>query len=112
MTNLGSMSLDADSRVIDNAERQASIAWPLPVDIRLERLLGQAKAAGERTSRRELVAALVATCELTDAQLSEMLRRYRTATVRQMLPIPDGENVVPFMKHPPGPRTGERRPTS
>lgn len=106
------MSLDVDSRVIDNMIHQASIAWPAPVDMRLERLLDQAKAAGERTSRKELVAAPVATCELTDAQLSEMLRRYRTATVRQVLPVPDGENVLPFKKHPPGPRTGERRPTS
>jgi len=108
MTNLGGMSLDADSLVTDNVERQASIAWPLPVDVRLEKLLKQAKAAGERTSRKELVAALVATCDLTNAQLGEMLRQYRTATVREILPVPEGENVIPFTKQPPGPRTGER----
>jgi hypothetical protein len=110
MADRGGMSLDADSRVRDNPERQTTVAWPLPVDVRLDRLLDQATEAGERTSRRELLAALVATCDLTDAELSEMLRRYRTATVRQILPIPDGENVLPFTKQPPGPRTGRRSP--
>jgi hypothetical protein len=102
------MSLDADSFVIDNPEKPAAINWPVTVEVRLEQLLDQAKAAGERTSRKELVAALVATSKLSDAQLGRMLRRYRTAKVRDILPIPAGENIVPFTKQPPGPRTSER----
>jgi len=109
MTKLGSMSLDADSLVVDHLDKQAAIAWPVPVDVRLERLVDQATAAGERTSRKELVAALVATCKMSDAQLGKMLKRYRTARVREILPVPEGENVVPFTKRPPGrPRTGKR----
>jgi hypothetical protein len=100
------MSLDADSFVIDNPEKPASINWPVTVEVRLEQLLAQAKAAGERTSRKELVAALVATSKLSDVQLGRMLRKYRTARVRDILPVPEGENVVPFSKRPPGPRTG------
>jgi hypothetical protein len=37
--------------------------------------------------------------------LASWLRRWQP---RQVLPVPEG-NVLPFTKHPPGPRTGERR---
>ena len=102
------MSLDADSFVIDTLDKPAAINWPRAVEVRLEQLLAQAKAAGERTSRKELVAALVATSKLSDAQLGRMLRRYRTAKVRDILSVPADENVVPFTKQRPGPRTSEQ----
>jgi hypothetical protein len=98
------ISLDADGRIVEFPEKQAALAWPLPVEVRLEMLLEQARSAGERTSRKELVAALVATCDKTDVQLSEMLRLYRTLKVREILPMPDGQNVVPFEPKKPGPR--------
>lgn len=103
--NLGGMSLDADSRVVDHMDRQVSLGWPPPVDVRLDRLLDQARRAGERTSRKELVAALVATCHPTDAQLGNMIKRYRRLKVREIMPVPEGENVVPLKRQPPGPRT-------
>lgn len=53
------MFLDADSYVVDNPEEQAAPAWPLPVEARLESLLGQAtRSAHERTSPKTLVTAL------------------------------------------------------
>jgi hypothetical protein len=97
--------LAADQLVRDCAQKQAAVAWPLPVDMRLDQLLAQADAAGENTSRKELVAAIIATTTLTDAQLGRTLRRYRTAKVRDLLPVPEGTNVVPFVKRKPGPRT-------
>lgn len=102
------ISLDADSRVVKIAEKQAAIAWPLPVEVRLEMLLEQARSAGESTSRKELVAALIATCDKTDVQLSQMLRLYRKLKVREILSVPDGQNVVPFENKPPGPRARRR----
>lgn len=108
MIKAGETSLDADSRVVENPERPAAVSWPLPVDAWLERLVEQAKDAGERTSRKELVAALVASSKPSDAQLGKILRRYRTMKVREILPVPEGENVVPFTKQPPGPRTRSR----
>jgi len=102
------MSLDADSYVVDTPEKSASINWPWAVEVRLEQLLNQAKAAGEKTNRKELVAALVATSKLSDAQLGKMLRRYRTVKVREILSVPADENIVPFAKQRPGPRTSER----
>jgi hypothetical protein len=97
--------LAADQLVRDCPEKQAAVAWPLPVDARLDELLAQAEAAGENTSRKELVAAIIALTTVTDAQLGRLLRRYRRAKVRDLISLPEGENVVPFMKHKPGPRT-------
>jgi hypothetical protein len=109
MTGRGDTPLNADGLVIDHPEKQGAVSWPLPVEARLERLLEQAKTAAERTSRKELVAALIATADPTDAQLRRMLRRYRTARVRDILPVPEGENVIPFVRQGPGPRTARNR---
>ncbi len=97
--------LAADQLVRDYPQKQAAVAWPLPVDVRLDELLAQAEAAGESTSRKELVAAIIATTRVTDAQLGKLLRRYRTAKVRDLVSLPEGDNVIPFVKHKPGPRT-------
>jgi len=97
--------LHADELVREHPDKQAAIAWPLPVDLLLESLLKQATAAGESTSRKELAAAIIAGTTLTDVQLGRLLRRYRTARVRDLLPIPEGENIVPFARRKPGRRS-------
>lgn len=97
--------LPADQLVRKCPEKQAAVSWPLPVDARLDELLAQAETAGENTSRKELAAAIIALTRLTDAQLGRLLRRYRKAKVRDLVSMPEGENVVPFMTHKPGPRT-------
>jgi hypothetical protein len=97
--------LPADQLVRKCPEKQAAVSWPLPVDARLDELLAQAEAAGENTSRKELAAAIIALTRVTDAQLGRLLRRYRKAKVRDLVSLPEGENVVPFMTHRPGPRT-------
>lgn len=97
--------LAADTLVRDCPAKQAAVSWPLPVDLRLDELLAQAEAAGENTSRRELVAAIICATRVTDAQLGRLLRRYRKAMVRDVIYMPEGANVVPFTKHKPGPRT-------
>jgi hypothetical protein len=95
--NLG----DAVARCPD---RQAGISWPLPVDAKLERLLDAARAVGERTSRREIVAAIIAMTDFDGAQLSQLLRRYRLARVGDVLEPMDKSNVINFTQHGPGPR--------
>lgn len=97
--------LPADELIKDCVYKQAAVAWPLPVDMRLEQLLAQAERAGENTTRKELAAAIIAAASPTDAQLGKMLRRYRTAKVRDLLSVPEGANVVPFVKRKPGRRT-------
>lgn len=97
--------LPADHLVRDCAQKQAAIGWPQPVDMCLDRLLAQADAAGENTSRKELAAAIIASTKLTDAQLGKVLRWYRTVRVRELLSVPDEDNIVHFTKRKPGPRT-------
>ena len=62
--------LAADQLVRDCPQKQAAVAWPLPVDARLDELLAQADAAGENTSRKELVAAIIASTRVSDTGLA------------------------------------------
>jgi hypothetical protein len=96
--------LAGDQLIRDCPQKQAAIAWPLPVDVRLDELLAQASAAGENTSRKELVAAIIASTRVSDTQLGRLLRQYRKTRVRDLIVFQEGENVVPFVKHKPGPR--------
>jgi hypothetical protein len=96
--------LSADQLIRDCPQKQAAVAWPLPVDARLDQLLAQADAAGENTTRKELAAAIIASTRVSDARLGKLLRWYRMAKVRDLLPPLEGENVVPIARHKPGPR--------
>ena len=96
--------LSPDARVIDCPDKQAAVAWPLPVDARLDQLLARARDAGERTSRREIVAALVAMCDLNGDDLGTLLRRYRTSRLRDVVEVASDADAVPFARQRPGPR--------
>jgi hypothetical protein len=100
-------ALKVGDTVSSYPDRQAGISWPLPVDAKLEDLLKTARAVGERTSRREIVAAIIAMAEFDGQKLSELLRRYRLARVGDVLQPSDTSNVVRFTYHPPGPRRAE-----
>jgi hypothetical protein len=57
--------------------RTTSVQWPEDIDRRLNILVRAAAAAGERTSRAELLAALVAMADIQPEQLALLLHRYR-----------------------------------
>ncbi|MFF0000748.1 hypothetical protein [Streptomyces avermitilis] len=57
--------------------RTTSVQWPEDIDRRLNILVRAATAAGERTSRAELLAALVAAADTQPEQLALLLHRYR-----------------------------------
>lgn len=89
-------------------DKQAALRWPLALDQRLDDLVVRAEAAGERTSRRELLSALVLAADMTGEDLGRVLRKYRTCTVRAALLDTSGDeeaNVVELRRHRPGPRT-------
>jgi hypothetical protein len=98
--------LPADHLVRECPQKQAAVSWPLPVDMHLDRLVAQAENAGEKTNRKELAAAIIATATFSNSQLEKVLKRYRRSRVRDVIPVPEGENVVPFEQSRPGPRTG------
>jgi hypothetical protein len=106
MARAGSQKpLGMDELVSTYENRQAGISWPIPVDARLERLLQMAREDGEPTSRREIVACILALAEVADAvALRTMLSRYRRMRVHELLSAPDDTNVVAFTQHGPGPR--------
>lgn len=98
-------SLVADSRVITSPEKQGAVSWPLPIEAKLESLLRRSEAVGERTTRKEIVAALIAAADDDGEIMSMLLRSYRTITVRELLSVPESKNVIPITeRRRPGPR--------
>ncbi|GCD40401.1 hypothetical protein [Streptomyces paromomycinus] len=57
--------------------RNTLVAWPEEVDERLEILVRAAAAAGEQTSRSQVLAALVAAAEAHPETMAELLHAYR-----------------------------------
>jgi hypothetical protein len=84
------------------------LRWPIAVDEYLDELVAAAHSAGERTNRKELLAALVATHHSTGAELGMLLRRYRTMAVRDVVPgAVEADDVIELTRRRPGPRQRE-----
>ncbi len=103
MTEREPISLDPGGIADHAPNRNCGVQWPLPVNDRLERLVRRAKAAGERTSRREMLSAIVCTFDASDEEVGKMLRTYRLLTVREVVGGED-DNVVRIEQFGPGPR--------
>ncbi|MFD8261615.1 hypothetical protein ACFV19_22370 [Streptomyces griseoluteus] len=57
--------------------RNTLVTWPNDVDQRLDILVRAAVAAGEQTSRSQILAALVATAEASPEAVADLLHAYR-----------------------------------
>jgi hypothetical protein len=89
-------------------DRQFGFRWPVALDRRLDQLVERANGAGERTNRRELLAALLLNADFTGEELSQLVRTFRLATVGDAVLRAGGgadDNVIEFLHHRPGPRT-------
>jgi hypothetical protein len=94
-----------DANLSRSRDKQVGLRWPAAVDDKLDRLLESAFDVGERTNRKELLAALVATTGFSGAELGSMLRTYRRMSVRDVLDqLPAETTVVQLTAHKPGPR--------
>ena len=102
-------AIPASERLDGSRDRQVSFRIPLALDQRLDALVQRAEDAGERTNRRELLAALLYAVDLSGDNLGDALRAYRRATVRDAVLDVDVENIVEFARHAPGPRTRHTR---
>ncbi|MER5452819.1 hypothetical protein ABT052_43435 [Streptomyces sp. NPDC002766] len=60
--------------------RNTLISWPHDIDQRLDILVRAAAAAGEQTSRSQILAALVATTDTAPEAIAELLHTYRRLT--------------------------------
>jgi hypothetical protein len=110
-----------DDSLPEAAAFQISFVIPGPLSARLDALVNRAYEAGERTNRKELLAALILAAPEGEERLRRLLRRYRTAAVADAF-LP-GEDPATFLKpsrprgprRPPGRRTAparRRRPAS
>lgn len=76
----------AVDRLCHQEERRAtSLSWPADVDARLNVLVRLAVSAGERTSRAEILAALVSTADVGQQALSDLLHSYRGLSAEALL---------------------------
>lgn len=86
-------------------EHNIGIALADPLSARLDALVDLVEATGERTNRKELLAALILGARPDGRALSDLVRRYRTATARDTLIEPDPSVAVLVFRPPsPGPR--------
>lgn len=103
------VQIDPDQRLPDCPEKAAATTWPYPIDRRLDQLVDAARDAGERTTRKELAAALVFAAQPDGEALGELLKRFRRARARDaVVDSVDGDNVLRLPRHRPGPRAGSR----
>ena len=103
------MALDRDIRLRDCAEEQAGVSVPAPLNARLDALVDSANAAGENTTRKELLAALLLATPADSKKLIAHVRAYRVATAADAVPegVPDSK-ILGERDRKPGPRPRRR----
>jgi hypothetical protein len=97
--------LDLSEKLIEAEETNAAVDWPVAIHHRVDELVALAVAEGERTTRKELVAALVLAAPESGEDLGKLLRSYRKGVARDaLINVSKGENVVELRRPGPGPR--------
>lgn len=107
MTRKRTTRVDVSELLCQSSDKQPGLRWPEAVDGLVDRLVDAANAAGANTSRRELVAAVMAACEPDGGVLFDMLVRCQTITVGQAMGD-DGAEVVELVRYGPGRRPREQ----
>ncbi|MFI6875786.1 hypothetical protein ACIBL6_20365 [Streptomyces sp. NPDC050400] len=85
--------------------RKTLVDWPEDVDGRLDVLVRAAAAAGEQTSRSQVLAALVAAAETRPAVMAELLHSYRQMPA-DALEADKTRDDLPLVRTPGRPRHG------
>ncbi len=96
--------IDAGRRVSGTERRAATFQLPDAVSRRLDDLAKLVDDEGGRTSRQELVAALISTAAADGPALIDTLRSYRTMSVREVTIGAQRDEVVVVQRYGPGPR--------
>lgn len=101
-----SIEVEAQQYLRDAPTTSVSFKLPVVISAKLDEMVAQANASGERTDRRELLAALILDLAPNEAAIREALRAYRTAR-NQDASIDPSRETAPTMtiRAPrPGPR--------
>jgi hypothetical protein len=83
--------------------KAVGLALNRPIDFRLDQLWAIARAAGQPTTRQEIVAALILDADPRPISLAKLLNRYRTTRVGQV-PVTDAPAVESDLPKRPGRR--------
>ena len=75
---------------------QTSVSWPVPVDQRLNELLGEfsAVSAGD-ISRSKLLAAIVSATPTSGSELERLVKQYRALTAGEVVLQEAGPIIIP-----------------
>ena len=87
-------------------ERRVGLALPAVLSERLDELVTIIEASGERTSRKELLGALLLAAPSNGRALARVVKEYRMATVRSAMV----RSADSFTSHPRAPGPRPRRP--
>src|SRR5437660_7391247 len=86
-------------------ERPVGLSLPVPIDTRLDLLVELAEEAGERTSRKELVAVCILGAPDGADELVRLLRLYRRSVAESVYPSgPARAGILAPRRARPGPR--------
>src|SRR5437899_2889722 len=96
-----------DARLQDAPDAQIGVSIPAPLSARLDGLVERAREAGDPTSRKELLAALILGAPDSGDKLSKSLRRFRLARIEEAL-LPGQDISAAVERRPPGPRPRRR----
>lgn len=95
--------VDASLRACEDYSVGLSLSGP--ISDRLDALVALTEAAGERTTRKELIASLVLAAPAKGEALATVLKRYRQASVGEaLLRAPSTRRTVHSSTRKPGPR--------
>ncbi len=86
-------------------ERSVGLSLPAPINVRIDLLVQLAEQAGERTSRKEIVAACILGAPDGAEELVRWLRIYRSSPAESVYTSgPKLADVLELKPAPPGPR--------
>lgn len=101
----GSAQIPPETPLPSCPERSVGLSLPLPITARIDLLVELAEQAGERTSRKEIVATCVLGAPDGAEELVRWLRIYRRSPADSVYPSgPMLEDVLALRPARPGPR--------
>lgn len=103
MTERNRHTASPAEKLCESRDKQPGFRWPIAVDNRLDRLVEAANDAGLNTTRRELIAAIVASHTDNPKALEKVIKYYRTVTL-QKAAGQDNVTEIGLVEHGPGPR--------
>jgi len=105
------VKIKAETLLRDSPECNVGLALPFPISDRLDELVSIAESNGERTNRKEVIAALILNAAASGNFLSNVLKIFRTTSAGDAL-VGKGSGVkkrtISRSPRPPGPRTRSR----